>query len=277
MPRLRGSKSATDSRGKGTSSYAASPLTERIVGLLEASDPVEMSPKIIAVRLNAKSASVRKAIQREIESGYPRIVSVGHGGWYRAARNIDRLRSMSAVARIELHGIKLEGNCHAMNAGHSIVTAAARRYRKRGTFKETFEGRVVTIIVHEMGLIEVFLETSRTPIDFAMFEKFCYWLYGTMNGLVLDSAWQIVELGINADAHNLQMDGLKRISLRSWRNAWFQIYQKEKDVVRFETHTVPQMKLQDCLSVMGQFVNWVDQLQRGPAPSIPADKPGGYA
>lgn len=259
--RSRGSKSATHSRGKAASSRSII-LIDRIIRLLEASDPVEMPPKVISTRLRARPASVRKAIQREMDSGHSRIVSVGHGGWYRAARNIDRIRALGTAVRLELHGIKLEGKCHAANAGHSIVAASSHKYRKRGIFKEGFEGRVVTIIVHEMNLVEVFLETSKVPMDFTMFEKFCYWLYGKMDGIVLEFEWRIVELGINADAHNMMTDGLKRISLKDWRNAWFQIYQKEKDVVRFETHIMPDLQLQDCLSIMGNFVNWVETTRR---------------
>lgn len=239
-----------------------------------------MQPKIIALRLRTSHEAVKKAIQREMESGHSRIVLSHEGGWYRAARNIDRLRSMRSVTRLELHGLKLEGKCHSKNAGHSIIAAAPRKYRKRGTYKDTFEGRIITVTIHEMGLIEVFLEASHAPLDFGLFEKFSYWLYGTFNGLVLDLDWKISELGINADAHEMQVDGLKRMSLRSWRNAWFQIYQKEKDVVRFETHIMPSISLQDGLSIMGQFVDWTERVRREselPSQSIQNDKPGGYA
>jgi len=261
-------KSVTAGRKKG----ASLSLRDRIVALLEANDPNEMQPKMIATRLRASRDAVKKAIQRELESGHSRIVSAQIGGWYRAARNIDRIKALGAATRIELHGIKLEGMCHPANAGHSISSSSSHKYRKRGIFKETFEGRVVTIIVHEMNLVEVFVETSKVPMDFPMFENFCYWLYGKMDGIVLDSAWKIVELGINADAHNLMVDGIKRISLKNWRNAWFQIYSKEKDVVRFETHIMPDMQLTDCLSVMGQFVDWVEQVRKAATPPPAEEK-----
>jgi hypothetical protein len=263
-------KSVTAGRKKGASSKGAS-LRDRIVALLEANDPNEMQPKMIATRLRVSRGAVKHAIQRELDSGHPRIVTAQVGGWYRVARNIDRIKALGAATRIELHGIKLEGMCHPTNAGHSISSSSSHKYRKRGIFKETFEGRVVTIIVHEMNLVEVFLETSKVPMDFPMFGNFCFWLYGKMDGIVLDSAWKIVELGINADAHNLMLDGLKRISLKAWKNAWMQIYAKEKDVVRFETHIMPDMQLADCLSVMGQFVDWVEKVQRQ-APTQPEEK-----
>ncbi len=255
-------KSVTASSGDTVSSFHSASLRDRIVRFLELHDPVEMQPKIIASRLRTSHTAVKKAIQRELESGNSRIVRIEHGGWYRCTKNIDRVRALNAVTKIEVHGIKLEGMCHSANGGHSIVAQSIQKYRKRGIFKEQFEGRVVTVIVHEMNLVEVFLETSRVPLDFPMFEKFCYWLYGMMNGVVLDSAWKVVQLGLNADAHRLEMSDKQKMSLREWRNAWFQMYQKEKDVVRFETHIMPNLQLSDCLAIMSQFVDWTEKVRR---------------
>jgi hypothetical protein len=267
---------AAKSVPRGSRRHASSrveSLRDRIVSLLEANDPIEMQPKLIATRLRVSHGAVKKAIQRELKSGRPRITSTVSGGWYRATRNIDRIKALGAATRIELHGIKLEAMCLSANGGHSLGTQSPWQYRKRGIFKETFEGRVVTIIVHDMNLVEVFIETSKIPMDFILFENFCFWLFGKMDGIVLESAWKVVQLGINADAHGLEMVDNKRLSLREWRNAWFAMYQKEKDVVRFETHIMPDLNLHDCLAVMGQFVDWTEKVRKAaPPPAQPEEK-----
>lgn len=226
---------------------------------------MEMSPKALASRLRASHEAVKKVVQRAMQDPIPRIAQA-HKGWYRAALNIDRLRSLDTAKTIGVHGIKIEGKCPRGNTGYSLARQSIHQYRKRGIYSDSFEGRVVTITVHEGGLVEVWLRTSQHTLDFPMFDHFCYWLYGKFSGIVLEHTWMLKQLGINVDMKILELDGLQKLSLKNWRNAWFQIYQKGKDVVRAEAHVMPNMKLQDALAVMHHFVQAVNEMQYTPPP-----------
>jgi len=245
-------------------------LIELVIRLLERNDPVEMQPKRIAFELGVGEASVRKALQRELKSEQPRIVRPSRG-WYRIFHNCDRIRALGAVERIELHGIKSEGRCHGANAAYRIVTEAARSYRNRGIYKESFEGRVVTVTVHAEGLVEVFLGTSMNPMDFRTFDRFCYWLFGKTDGIVPPGTWKVVQVGINADAKGLRMDGISSLSLKMWRNAWAQVYQKEMDVVRIESHLQTDLTVDEALSILGTFVGLAGGAG-AQQPQLPVDK-----
>jgi len=227
---------------------------------------MELTPKTIASHLRGAShEAVKKTIQRELRKPLPRIV-LAHRGWYRAAFNIDRLRNLSTVKRIGLHGIKLEGKCPLANTGYSLASLSARKYRKRGIYSDSFNGRAVTITVHEGGLVELWLKTSKNPLDFTEFDHFCYWVYGMFSGVVLEHTWTLSQLGINVDTEVLELDGFKKLSLKHWRNAWFQIYQKEKDLLRQEIHIMPDMKLQDALTIMHSLVKAHNDTQYNPPP-----------
>ena len=253
-------KTVTCSRGA-----SKHPVRERVVAFLEANAPMEFNPKFISLKTKATFPSVRQAIKRELESPLPKIVHVRRG-WYRAAFNIDRLRSLTTTKRIGLHGIKLEGKCHNANTGYSLASQSTRKYRKRGIYPDSFNGRVVTITVHSKGLVELWLKTSKNPLGFEEFDKFCYWVYGMFSGVVLEHTWKLSQLGINVDTEVLELDGFKKLSLKHWRNAWFQIYQKEKGLLRQEFHLMPDLKLQDALTIMHGIIHAHNEGQYTPPP-----------
>lgn len=246
-------------------------LRERVIGYLEANSPMELTPKTISSRLRGAShEAVKKTIQRELLTSLPRIV-LCRKGWYRSALNMDRLRCLETAKHIGLHGIKLEGKCPPGNTGYSFASVSNRKYRKRGIYSDSFNGRVVTITVHEGGLVEVWLRASKNPLGFDEFDHFCYWVYGMFSGSVLEHSWKLSQLGINVDTHVMDLDGLQRLSLKNWRNAWFQIYQKEKGLLRQEVHIMPDMKLQDALTIMHGFIKAYNDTQYSPPPDDQGD------
>src|SRR4030042_296479 len=86
-----------------------------------------------------------------------RVLKLQH---HSVSKTLDAIRRILSGKRIELHGIVLNGICRNANAPHSLATNAFKTYRKRGYYKETFNGRAVSIAVHEMGLVEVECSTS---------------------------------------------------------------------------------------------------------------------
>lgn len=262
----RGKKSAALTRGKAPKS-----VRHRIIAFLDASSPLEVQPKIIASRIHSRPATVRKEICRMLAEPMPPIVQVREG-WYRSSFDIDKLRALKTQKRIGLHGIKIEGICRAESIGYSLLQTSSHQYRKRGIFGEVFNGRSVTITVHQKGMIEVWVNASKAPLGFEEFDRFCFWLHGKFSGIVLEHEWKISQIGINCDIEQMHIDGFKSMTLKAWRNAWAQIYQKQKDVVRLEVHMVPDMRLQDALNVIGSFKEMIETQGEVPYSPPPTDR-----
>jgi len=176
-----------------------------------------------------------------------------HRGWYRHKLDMDAIAKISKGKSIELHGIKFEGVCLKVNTAYSLAGQAKRQYRKRGTYKEMFESRVVTITVHEMGLCEVWINTSEVPMSFHQFDRFQAWTKGLLD-FVDPFTWKITQLGLNVDVKEMNLEGLTSLKLSVFRNAWFQIYQRGEDVVRFEAHMFPNLHLEEAMTILRQLV-----------------------
>ena len=126
----RGNILAALSRGKAPKS-----VRDRIIAFLDANSPLEVQPKIIASRIHSRPATVRKEICRMLAEPMPPIVQIREG-WYRSSFDIDKLRALKTQKRIGLHGIKVEGFCHAKKAGYSLSQISNHQYRKRGIYSD---------------------------------------------------------------------------------------------------------------------------------------------
>ena len=227
-------------------------VRDRIVDYLYKIAPDEAMPKTISRVLKIPHGTVKKELTR-ILAATDSPLMCEHRGFYRHKFDLDILTKFDTTKQIELHGIQLQGVCHQANGGYSISKAAKSRYRKRGTYKELFEDRIVTITVFENGLVQAWLNTSEHPVNFHQFDRFQAWLKGLLD-FVAPGSWILKQVGLNVDVRQLQLDGLKSMKLMTFRNAWFQIYQKGEDTVRFETHLVPNIKLDEAWKIMRELV-----------------------
>jgi len=227
-------------------------VRDRIVDYLYRIAPDETTPKSIAGVLRLKAGTVRKEMSRILaEKNSPIIVA--HRGFYRHKMNIDLMLKLDRLKRIELHGIKLEGFSLSKNTGYFISSQAKHKYRKRGIYKEIFENRLVTITVHEMSLVEVWLSTSDKPMTFPQFDRFCTWVKAKLD-FVDEMSWKLSEIGLNVDIRQLHLDGATSIKLQVFHRAWLQVYQKGEDTVRWEVHMCPDLKLEEALYILSTLV-----------------------
>ena len=225
-------------------------VRDRIVHYLFQIAPDEVDPKTIARVLKLNHSTVRKELSRILTMKNSPLFCERRG-WYRHKLDMDTIAKISISKRIELHGIKLEGRLQE-NTPYSLAEAR-HQYRKRGIHKEMFEDRVVTITIHEMGLAEVWLNTSEHPIGFQQFDRFQSWVKGILD-FVEPWSWKLTQLGLNVDVHELNLEGVTSLKLSVFRNAWFQIYQKGEDCVRIETHLYPNLQLEEGLLILRQLV-----------------------
>ena len=227
-------------------------MRDAIVDYLYKIAPDEIQPKTMARVLKLNHSTVTKEMHRILaEKDSPVICE--RRGWYRHKLDIDAIAKLDKGKRIELHGIKLEGTSLNVNTAYSFAGQAKRKYRKRGTFKEMFESRVVTITIHEMGLCEVWINTSEVPMEFHQFDRFQAWVKGLLD-FVDPFTWKITQLGLNVDVREMNLEGLTSLKLSVFRNAWFQIYQRGQDVVRFESHMFPNLHLEEALMILTRLV-----------------------
>jgi len=219
-------------------------LRERIEAFLEANAPSEFQLVIIAQHMKGFSyEAVNKCVQRSLIDAKSKIVKVREG-WYRAARTPEMMSKVATAKRLGIHGIAISGKCPDDPTRSRLLRDSNIKINHNGQYSYEFSGHPVTITLYPHSpTILVQLEATNNPLSFEEFSGFCFWLFGWgAREKILDHTWQIKQWGWNLDFINLDMtkSGFKRITLKAFRNDWFQIYQKQKDVLRVEAHMNPQ-------------------------------------
>lgn len=230
---------------------------------------MEATPKLIALETHLKHNTVKCEIRRMLAKPECLIVRTSRG-WYRAKLNLDIIRMHSGAKRLGIHGIKLEGRCTQASTGYCLRGPPTKEGRKRKTYQRVFRERVVTITIHDKGLVEVFVKTDEVPFDFQEFDCFVAWIEGILEG-VEPSSWHIRQVGFNVDIIGLRLDGISSLKLSTFKNAWLQIYQRGDDVVRFESHLVTDVTLQEALTVIKQMGESVHGARYSPSEADPND------
>ncbi len=225
---------------------------QKIVRYLHGIAPEEATPKTISRMLRINHGSVKRELSRILARKLAPIVRTRRG-WYRHKLDVDVVAKLDRTKRIGLHGIKLEGTCLQANTGYFLAREAERKYRRRGYHRVVFEDREVKVTVHEKGLVEVWLNASDHPIDFHQFDRFQSWLKGALH-FVATWSWTVKQLALNVDTRELALDGISSVKLTVFRNAWFQVYQRGEDVVRFETHMLPSLGMEEAIMILRQLV-----------------------
>jgi hypothetical protein len=206
--------------------------------------------------------AVKKSIQRALEDPRSKIVKV-HEGWYRTGRTPEIMSKIASAKRLGIHGIEISGKCPDDPTRSRLLRNSECKINHNGQYSFEFLGRPVTITLYPKSpTILVQLQSTSNPLTFEEFNGFCFWLFGWgANEKILDHTWQVKQWGWNIDFVNLDMtkSGFKRITLKAFRNDWFQIYQKHKDVLRVEAHMNPQdlclTDLQRLVSIMLSATN----------------------
>lgn len=219
-------------------------LRERIEAFLEANSPSEFQIAYIALKMKgATYEAVKKCIQRSLIDPKSKIVKV-RDGWYRAARTPEMMSKIATAKRVGIHGIEIAGKCPDDPTRSRLLRDSEFKINHNGQYSFEFLGRPVTMTLYPHSpTILVQLQATSNPLTFDEFNGFCFWLFGWgAREKILDHTWQVKQWGWNLDFVNLDMtkSGFKRLTLKSFRNDWFQIYQKQKDVLRVEVHMNPK-------------------------------------
>jgi len=117
--------------------------------------------------------------------------------------------------------------------------------------------RRLTITLHK-ELIEVFINCSNNPLDYNDFARLEGYLWGLFPHIALND-WMVIQFGLNVDYYGFKLDGIKSMKLQLFKNMWFQIYQKEKELIRIEAHgTVKNITFEQCLNLITRVALMVE-------------------
>ena len=163
---------------------------------------------------------------------------------------------------MRVHNIKLEARVNFETLGwqgHTLSRTqevSLRRHRVNHgiTWDEWWAERKTTITEHRRaGLIEVFCGCGADPMTFKEFENWCNYILG-MTRPIDSYQWMVREIAYNYDTQFFRIEGAKRVSLQTFRNSWFNIYQKG-EAVRIEHHATLTIPLPQLLRAQAQAVD----------------------
>ena len=127
-----------------------------------------------------------------------------------------------------------------------------------------FEDRDCTVTVHSNSTVELFIGCSKHPVNYLEFRDIYNNVMGRIDFLspFVDSL--VTQIGINKDYKLLELDGVRKLRLQEYSNAWFQIYKKESiGSVRFESHVAPRLSLRDAFLILEGLSNGEDGFEGG--------------
>lgn len=136
------------------------------------------------------------------------------------------------------------------------------KYNKNGNDGQWYrrfwlsEDRDVTVTLHSNGTLEMFIGCSKHPVNYLEFRDILNYIQGRIDFLAPFSNQIVTQIGINKDYKLLELDGVRKLRLKEYSNAWFQIYRKESiGSVRFESHMAPRLELKDAFLILESLSN----------------------
>ena len=168
-----------------------------------------------------------------------------------------------------LHGIKLEcmssrilqKRIQGISAG--IYTNELLDWFKAMDFEEStnnrfgkslwWDGRRVRITVHQKGLIEIFINSSKNPLVYPDFKRLLDFLSGYLEPLTPFDRRDVrlVQVGVGKDYKKLRLEGVSSVKLQKFLKDWSQIYYKEDiGATRIEHHLTVSMPLDEALNTL---------------------------
>lgn len=246
-------------------------VKNRILEFLIKSSPEDFNSRTISKMLNLKESSVRKELSRLVKQNK---IKRTQKGFYRGLITPETIKKIE-VQELKLHGIKIEFRGKP-NTGYSFeAEGIVNEYRKRKYYQRIFEGRKISITVHNMGLVEVWIKTSKDPLGYMDFTRFVSYLEGLLGNLFYYGRPTLSQVGLNLDMHILELEGVQKLTLKRFQNAWSSLYRKMEDWLRIETHMSTKLTLDEALETLKVLQPLrSDMIKKDEARGIPADKPG---
>ncbi len=205
------------------------------------------SAKALQHELKLNINTIRSELRRLHEKG---LIHRETHGYYRIKMNSETLYNLEHPPTL-LHGIMVSMESASQKLQNDIDTISANLCNfgfKQGTGKnikrwfksfyyEDDPERLITMTVHKMGRVDVYLNCSNHPVNYHEFRDILKYSEGQIFYLRPFSNQRVVSFGEAKDFRHVQMSGCNELSLRVFVNHWFRIYNKERlGVTRMEQH-----------------------------------------
>jgi predicted transcriptional regulator len=203
--------------------------------------------KTLETELKENINTIRSELRRLHDKGF--IHRETHG-FYRVKLDSEVLYNLENPPTL-LHGImvsmksysqKLQNNIHGISAilcnfGFKQGTGRNKKRWTKSFFYEDDVDRRVTVTVHMIGRIDVYVNCSNHPVNYFEFRDILKFVEGNLSVLGPFGDQRVVEFGQAKDFRSVCMSGCNELSLRVFMNHWFRIYNKERlGVTRMEQH-----------------------------------------
>ena len=188
-------------------------------------------------------------------------------GFYRIKLDAETLYYLENPPTL-LHGImvsmnsvssKLQNDIHTISANlcnYGFAQTKGRNQKRwfKSLYYEDDADRIITVTVHKMGRIDIYINCSNHPVNYFEFRDILKFIEGNIVFLSPFSEQRVIQFGEAKDFRHIKMSGCNELSLRVFMNHWFRIYNKERlGVVRIEQHIkcdVPVSNLLDLFERM---------------------------
>ena len=102
--------------------------------------------------------------------------------------------------------------------------------------------------------LQVSLPADRAPLEFEEIEQFWGWLEAMVGGEFNRDKLYLRKIGVHVDYWRWELDGIHKVRLTAWVNAYRQVYQKFRDLIRDEIHlTLRELKLKEAVELLGEM------------------------
>lgn len=231
---------------------------------LQRLDGVPATPKMLQVATRGSLRSINRVLEGLVSS---KVVEKAYYGHYRLTQPLPKLtRDPSGV--LGVHGLTLVGENWPSLARSPYLLGSDGTLAENlplghfgkweptgGDFLEHFRfwgARAVRFRWFPgAGTLVIYLSASQNPLDYEEMTDFVGWLRGICDPLDPEQKLELRHLGLNRDHRRWELDGFQRIRLVAWKNAFRQVYQKRKEIVRDEAHlTLRELTLGEAVEMI---------------------------
>lgn len=219
----------------------------KILNFLKNHPRYSYNAKTLEAELKLNINTIRSELRRLHDKG---LVHRQTHGFYRIKLDSETLYNLEHPPTL-LHGImvsmksysrKLQNNIHGISAllcnfGFKQCTGRNKNRWSKSFFYEDDVDRRVTVTVHKVGRVDVYVNCSNHPVNYFEFRDILKFVEGNLSYLSPFGDQRVVEFGQAKDFRSVRMSGCSELSLRVFMNHWFRIYNKERlGVTRMEQH-----------------------------------------
>jgi len=222
-------------------------LVERILKVLARHYPRALSNKEIANMVITDQNKVNATLSRlAVEM---RILKVSRGKYTRKTTELDIDLDYSQTV---FHNLLIHSKCCNEVIG-ILPQQLATSTKERKRWKLKFWGHDVTIMLHKSKLMEIHLNCTKHPIDIHGLTAFRTWIEAIFYKYPLKKL-ELKKIDFSIDSHRFRLELPKSILYTDLEGRMLRMYQKDKDILRFESTHYGKIRLETAINLFKRLV-----------------------